>query len=210
MKTFLSLYFIVCTFCLKAQKAENNFSLGFNPLGLAESQMFVGPTASYRISPRYELWSEVGVVVRNNFMPKEWTDMSGFRFIFQGRRYSQTKQNNFIAAEFRFKNFSSNDIRDFINEGNGNILSSLPFRQNQSIVGGAIVFGKRYYLNSKKKFYLESTIGIGAKVRFTKAKNAPAGYTFTKPIEGGPGLSIKYDDTGLPYIPLGLRMMWKL
>lgn len=210
MKIILLFYFILCSFCVKAQRAEGILSLGLNPLGLAESQMFLGPTASYKISKRYELWSEVGVVARNNFMPKEWTNMSGFRFVFQGRSYSAAKQNNFIAVEFRFKNFSSDDVRDFINESNGNILQAVPYRQNQKILGGAVLFGKRFYLNPSKRFFLEGTIGIGAKQRFTKAANAPTDYTFTKPIEGGPGLAIKYDDVGLPYVPLGVRIMWKL
>ena len=195
-----------------AQVPAEKFAIGFNPLGIIESQFYLGPTASFRFASNYELWTEFGAILRNNYMPKEWTDMHGFRFILQARRLSHPNKKSFIATEFRLKNFSSDDSRNFINENTADTLNNRPYRQNQTIIGGAVVLGSKNYLNKRHTLFLENTIGFGVKQRFTKAKNIPSGYGFIKPVEGegGPGLSIKYDDVALPYIFLGLRLMWTL
>lgn len=214
MRSVLLLFFTLLFISLPAyaQKSTSRFALGFNPFGLAESQMFLGPAASYRFSPRYEAWGELSAVLRNNYMPKYWTDMRGYRLILQGRRYSKNDQRNFIATEFRLKNFSSNDHRDFVNSSTADTLYNFPYRQNQTLIGGAIVFGKRTFLDKAHNFYLEFTLGFGIKQRFTKPKNISPGYHFKieEEVSGGPGLSIKYDDVALPYLPMGLRLMWVL
>ena len=193
-----------------AQLPAHKFSIGFNPLGIAESQLFVGPTVSVQFSPKYEVWTEIGAILRNNYMPKEWTSMRGFRFILQGRRLSHPNKKSFIGVEFRLKNFSSNDVRNFVNENLSDTLFNHPYRQNQTILGGAVVLGAKHYLDKSHRLFLENTVGFGIKQRFTKAQNIPLGYKFPKPPEGGPGLSINYDDVALPYISLGLRLMWTL
>ncbi len=210
MKKFLIISLILSFKVSNAQLPVQKFAIGFNPLGIAESQLFVGPTASYRFAPKYEVWTEIGAILRNNYMPKEWTNMQGFWFILQGRRLSHPNKNSFIGVEFRLKNFSSDDSRDFINDNLSDTLYNKPYRQNQTILGGAVVLGSKNYLNKAHTLYLENTIGFGVKQRFTKAQNIPPGYEFTKPVEGGPGLSIRYDDVALPYITLGLRLMWAL
>ena len=206
------LLFSCCSMAAPAQSPEPKLAIGFNPLGIIESQLFVGPTASYRMAPKFEVWTEIGAIIRNNYMPKEWTNMQGFRFILQARGLSHPNKKGFIAAEFRLKNFSSDDNRDFINQRTRDTLHNLPYRQNQIILGGGIIFGFKNYLNKKHTLYLENTLGFGGKQRFTKAYKIPAGYAFRtyEDFGGGPGLSVKYDDVALPYISLGTRLMWRI
>jgi hypothetical protein len=214
MKNILMIFLLLllCSIVLNAQLPKPKLAIGFNPLGIVESQLFVGPTASFRFAPKYEVWTEIGAVVRNNYMPKQWTSMQGFRIIVQGRRLAHPNKKSFIAAEFRLKNFSSDDSNDFINYNTLDTLFNMPYRQNQTILGGGIVFGSKNYLNKKHTLFLEKTLGFGVKQRFTKAQNISPGYEFRKfeEYDGGPGLSVNYDDVALPYITFGLRLMWAI
>lgn len=64
-----------------AQQRPGNFAIGLNPLGLAESQMYIGYNLSYSVSKKYGAWTELSAIVNNNNMPNYWTNMKGYRLL---------------------------------------------------------------------------------------------------------------------------------
>jgi hypothetical protein len=203
----LSLSFVV----LFAQQKKARWSVGVNPLALAESQMSAGPAVAYRFNNRFELWSEASYIFANSYMPRHWKNMKGERFILQPRYYLGGAKSFFIVPEFRLKSYSFDNSLNFINAATADTLHAFPFRERQLLVGGALVAGKQYPLSKKNCLYLEITAGLGAKHRLIKRKNIPGGYRFYN-IKGGFALKPAYEDdnTGTVLFPLGFRLFWRL
>jgi hypothetical protein len=195
----------------RAQPGEHFWSVGVNPLAPGESQMSAGPAMAYRLNNRFELWSEASYIFANSYMPRNWKNMKGVRFILQPRYYLGEAKTFFVTPEFRLKSYSFDNSLNFINATTADTLHAFPFRERQLLVGGALVAGKQYPLSRKNGLYLEITAGLGAKHRFIKRSDIPAGYSFNN-IKGGFALKPAYEDdnTGTVLFPVGVRLMWEI
>lgn len=213
MKSFM-LFFALLPGCLPthAQTQVNGWSIGLNPLGLAESQMSIGPAVAYHFSKRVQIWTEASFIFANAYMPDQWKAMKGFRFILQPRYYLGESREIFITPEFRMKRFSFQNTLSFINDANRDTLHNFPFRERQLLIGGAVVVGKRYRLLRNNTFGLEVTAGLGAKQRLIKRKNIPTGYRYDNYQKSAFALSPAYEEhnAGNVLFPLAARLVWKL
>lgn len=223
MKFYIPFLFLVIPLNIFSQKAgdwkisasesqtEKHWSIGVNPLSLAESQLSLGPCVAYRFSERIELWAEASYIFANSYMPKEWKNMSGFRFILQPRYFMGYNKTFFIAPEFRIKNYSFNNRLEFVNTTTRDTLHNFAFREDQTLAGGALVFGKKYLVSAKHNINLELTFGIGSRQRNIKRKNVPAGYNYLYGTRHY-ALAPTYEDdrSQAPYFPLGVRFIWNL
>lgn len=208
---FLTCFLFIIYLTGICQDKKSGWSVGFNPLSLAESQIALGPAFAYRLNDRFELWTEASFILANSYMPRQWKNMTGLRFIFQPRFFTGASKSFFITPEFRLKTYSFDNALDFINASIVDTLHAFPFRERQFLAGGALVIGKQYSLSKKHGLYLEATAGLGAKHRFIERKKVPSGYQFVD-RKGGFGLKPAYEDdnTGTVLFPLGLRLMWRI
>ncbi len=206
--SFLSLYGFS-----QNKKAESvKWKIGVNPLSLAESQMSLGPNVSYRVADRFQLWAEASYIFRNSYMLHDWTNMKGYRFIFQPRYIFGKYRDMFLSPEFRFKRFHVNTDARFIND-RGDSIKRFPATEQQTLKGGALVLGKTFTLSEKKGIRLEVTFGIGSKSRRIEIKDSRPGYTPLKTYEGrheGIGPDYEIENSSIPYFPIGARITWDL
>ncbi len=134
-------YFIGSSITSYAQKEKSYWSVGTNPLSLAEPQMSIGPCFSFGLSKRVELWGETSLIFANAYMPDKWKKMYGLRFLFQPRYLIGEDKSIFITTEFRFKN-----NLEFINSPSHDTFKNFRFTETQLLIGGGIVFGKRHVI----------------------------------------------------------------
>ena len=113
------------------------------------------------------MWAEASYIFANSYMPNQWKNMKGMRFILQPRYYMGKSKGWFIAPEFRIKFYSFNNELDFINSTTADTLHAFPFRERQLLIG-TLVVGKQYILSKRKGLYLELTACLGAKHRLIK------------------------------------------
>lgn len=208
----LPLLLLFCT-QIHAQSKRSYWSVGVNPFGFIEIFPTIGPCLSYRLSPRFELWSEGSYVFNGSYKVTNWKNLKGFRFIFQPRFYTDRSKTFFIAPEFRLRHYSYNATASFINSTTSDILNDYPYKGAQLLVGGALVIGDQTVLSRRRHLYLEVTAGIGARQRHIKRNNVPAGYSYyhyVRPFSFN--LFSFYEDNNImePYAPLGFRLLWKL
>jgi Protein of unknown function (DUF3575) len=213
MNKLLPFLFCILFFC-NAGTAQTKFSywsVGINPFSPGESMSSIGPTIAYRVSPKLELWAETSFIFYNLYASNSWKNLNGYRFIFQPRYYMGRRKAFFIAPEFRLKQYSYTTSFTFINSTTADTLQNYSHKASQLLIGGAFVTGKQVLLSRRHNLYLELTAGIGAKQRYIKRKNIPAGYKYYQQ-SGGFGLAPHYewDNDGTPYFPVGLRLTWKL
>jgi hypothetical protein len=196
---------------LDAQQKTPWWSIGVNPLGLAESLSSIGPCAEYRVSPAISFWAEGSYIFHNLYKIANWKNVKGYRFIFQPRIYLGNSRSFFLAPELRIKQFNYHTTLTFINDDMQDTLTGFFHRAHQSQVGGAFVMGVRSWLSKDHKMGAELTMGVGGKVRYIRRRNVPAGYKF-EPVTGGWGLAPHYewDRDGTVYFPLCIRLVWKL
>ena len=171
----------------------------------------VGPSVSYRFSPRVELWSEASFIFKNLYANDYWKNLKGFRFIFQPRIYLNKTGTFFMTPEFRIKQFSYNSSLTFINKTTTDTLWDYSHESSQVLIGGGLVFGHQFALSKQHNFFMEITFGVGGKQRYIQRKNIPQGYQYY-PETGGFGLRPHYEwnNDGTGYFPFGLRLFWKL
>lgn len=194
-----------------AQSSKSYWKVGINPLGLLEPMPLIGPAASYRFSPKIELWSEASYIFSNLYIFPDWKNVKGYRFILQPRFYPGRDQSFFIAAEFRLKHYTYKSYDDFYNASGGDTLHDFHYDASQVLLGGAVLAGETISLDKKDHLFLELTLGLGSKVRKVKIENAPAGFEKIY-YQRRYALSASYDinNANLFYMPLGIRIMWKL
>lgn len=211
-KTILAALLLLCLSRAFCQTYKKGWSLGVNPLSLAESQLSLGPCAGYRFNERLGLWSEASFIFANSYMPEEWKSMKGLRFILQGRYYLAGRKKFFLAPEFRIKSFSFNNRLTFVNDHSFDTLSNFSFREKQVLAGGALVIGRQIRISRNGKLFLETTFGIGGKQRFITRKNVPEGYKadLRRGVDGGLSPNYEYELNGTVYFPASCRIMWNL
>lgn len=197
---------------IHAQSGNSYWSLGTNPFSFVEVIPAIGPCFSYRISQRFELWSEASYLFGGPDRIDNWKNLQGLRFIFQPRYYINRNRTFFIAPEFRLKHYSYNATATFINSTTSDTLNSYPYKGLQLLVGGALLIGGQAVLSRRHHLYLEITTGIGAKQRHIKRNNVPSGYFYYHYYSRDSFDFTDYDDEYRidPYVPLGFRLTWKL
>lgn len=211
MKKFSTLLLILCSHYSNAQFFKSYWNVGINPLGLAEPMPLIGPSVSYKVSPKIELWSEVSYIFSNLYIFPDWKKVRGYRFILQPRFYPGRNHSFFVAAEFRLKHFTYKTYDNFINPSNSDTLNDFHYNGSQVLAGGAAIIGNTMRLDKKDRLFLEMTFGVGSKLRKVKFENVPAG--FEKAYnQRRYAFTVEYDinNANLFYMPLGVRIMWKL
>ncbi len=213
MKILLSIFTSLLFICnaANAQTKYPYWSVGVNPLSPGESMSSIGPSVAYRISLKFELWSEASFIFYNLYEINDWKNLKGYRFILQPRYYFGPGKSFYLAPEFRLKHFSYNTSLTFINNSIPDTLRSYAHKASQVLAGGAFVMGKQFLLSKRHHLYLDVTAGLGAKQRYINRKNIPAGYKY-EIQPGGFGLAphYEYNNDGTPYFPLGFRLLWQL
>ncbi len=210
-RVVIILSFLGCFNQAGAQQKTPYWSIGVNPLSMAESLSSIGPCAELRLSPAIGLWAEASYIFHNLYKIAAWKNVKGYRFIFQPRFYLDRNRFFFLAPEFRIKQINYHTSLNLINNNLQDTLFDFFHRAHQSQVGSAITIGGRVWLSKDHKMMAELTVGMGAKMRYINRRNVPAGYKY-EPVTGGWGLAPHYewDKDGTPYIPMGLRLVWKL
>lgn len=197
---------IVCTSFYVCRSQQHSFSIGINPLTLLEPQAGIGPAAEYTLSNRFSLFAETNYLFNGSYLPQDWNNLSGYRFIFQPRYFITKQHDFFIAPEFRIKSYSYNTISPFITPAFPGSIIDVSYRARQIIVGGAINIGGQFFINKKKNLYLDILVGIGEKQRSVK-RNVPDDYEYYRE-RGAFGLKPNYEAEGsAPYFPAVFRFM---
>lgn len=203
--------FLLCAGNAGAQGFKPIWAVGVNPFSPVESLSSLGPSASLRVSPGFELWAEGSFIFHNLYGIANWDRVRGYRFIFQPRLFMGAERRFFLAPELRIKRFSYGVSLPFINETTADTLYGFYHKARQFQIGGALVMGVRTVLSEKHRLYMETTAGVGGRQRFIRRIGIPSGYAYT-PVTNGWGLSPHYEwhKEGLPYFPIGFRLIWLL
>jgi Protein of unknown function (DUF3575) len=220
MKIFSSLFFLLISITVVAQKKsrhtpiiQKGWYLSFNPHSLFELQQgAVGLGIGYRINNRIELWTELNYLYKGFAQnPGYFDDLKGFRSIVSFKYYYYNKHGMFAGAEFRIKNYSFDDKNTFVNTQLNDTLTNFRYRATNTLVGGAVFWGKRFKLTANGKFELEGNVGIGVKQRRINRKNLPSGYSkienFNKVFSLVPDTDV---EDAYPYFPAIFRFIYHL
>lgn len=211
MKKIIVLLFIFLATQMNAQTKYSYWSVGTNPLSIAEPTQLMGISAAYRFSPAFALWTEASSIFHDWYQLNGWENVHGYRFIFQPRFYTGHKKKIFFTPEFRLRQYSYNSSADFVNHAAADsIINGYPYKASQIVAGGACVLGGQTTLSKTNHLFIEFTAGIGLRGRYVNTKNIPAGYVYLVPV-GGNAFSVNREvNNVLPYFPIGLRLTWHL
>ncbi|WP_462253610.1 hypothetical protein [Ferruginibacter sp.] len=204
--------------------------ISFNPLGLLEPQTAICMGVGTRFSERSEFFTEIAYLGRNRvYKYHELVFYHGFRFLAQYRyhflqqwrpiinlgriteyqRKRRQKNQFFIGVEFRFKPVQFSAYNNFENKVTADTLNKFKYKASTQSIGGAILLGETFNLSKNGNWFLEFTIGIGAKHKFVKYKNLPQGYSVVpkQPLEWNFVPDID-ESIGMPYIPSTFRLRY--
>ena len=216
IKIFISILYVFLYFTSIAQKQNQKWTIGVNPLSIAEPAVVLGPSVAYSVSPKIDLWTEVAYIFKKSYLlPTGWSNLNGYRFLFQSRYFLDDDREIFVAAEFRLKHqsFQNNGKLNFTNDLNDRDTFSISnFKESQNLIGGAILFGKQIELNEKKHIFLEFTGGLGIKDRIVDYHNkVPNNYknNLIEPRKYALSASYQNPETTF-YLPFAIRIFWKI
>jgi hypothetical protein len=219
MYKILTLILLFISVNITAQKTyrhspviQKGFYLTFNPHSIFEpEQGAIGMGIGNRISRKFEIWTEFNYLYKGFFYDgDDFKNLKGIRNITQFRYYYSTKHGFFVGAEFRLKHFSYNDRNNFVNRQTNDTLSGLYHTTSQTLVGGALLWGKRFKLTGNGKFEMEANLGIGAKNRTIKQRNVLQGYEITD-VPESKNMFLDHDtEEALPYFPITIRFIYHL
>lgn len=221
MKKLFLIAFLLISINVTAQKKISRHTpvitkglyLSFNPHSIFEpEQGAVGLGVGYRISNRIEVWTELNYLYKGFFQNLGYFDnLKGFRSITSFKYYYYNKHGMFVGAEFRIKNYAFDDKNTFINKQTNDTLTNFQYKATNTIVGGAVFWGKRFKLTANGKLEMEGNVGIGIKQRRISRKNIPAGYAKVEPFESVFRLTPNTDvEDAYPYIPATFRFIYHL
>jgi len=141
----------------------------------------------------------------------EFDNLKGFRSITSLKYYYNQKRAFFVGAEFRIKKYSFDDKTDLVNIQTNDTLRLFSNTASDTLIGGAVLWGKRIKVSRNGKFEFEANVGLGGKYRTIKRKNVPAGYTR---INNDPGAHRHRPDTNIEgaqaYVPATIRLIYHL
>jgi hypothetical protein len=207
--------------------------ISINFFSAAEPQFALGPSFGIRFTERSEVFAEAAYAGKTPFYKNDWKDvdrLNGARLILQyryhflqrwkplfnfgqsGRRRRQSQQ-PFMGIEFRIKPASFSKKGSFVNNALNDTINNYPYKARFVSIGSALIMGHTWDISSNGKWKLEVAAGIGAKHRFVKYKNLPAGYK--RPVyefDGGPAFRIPDidEETGAVYFPCAIRLRFVL
>ncbi len=189
--------------------------LSFNPAGMFEVQQgAVGLGLGYRVTKNLEFWAEGSYLYRGIGTEGEnFRNLRGFKGIFSSRYYYKNKHQFFFGVEIRYKNYTYTDKADFENKSTIDTLFKLQYKLQNTLYGGAALFGKKIKLSRSGKFEIEAIAGLGLKYRFVNYHNVTQGYTKILDFPSYDGINIKpinyqYTEQWLPYIPATIRLLY--
>lgn len=131
-------------------KFKNEFSIGTNPLSLAEPHMGIGLSINNRFNKKVAVWGEISYFFDAKYIINNWKSFKGYRLIFQPRYFLNTKKTIFVAPEFRYKNLNFDSKLNYLNIATKDTLRNFITAESQKIIGGAILIGKN--INFSKLF----------------------------------------------------------
>lgn len=189
--------------------------LSFNPAAMLEVQQgAVGLGLGYRVSKSLEFWAEGSYLYRGIGTEGEnFKKLQGFKSILSGRYYYKNKYHFFFGAEIRYKNYTYTDKSDFENKSTIDTLFKLQYKLQNTLYGGAALFGKKIKLSGNGQFEIEAIAGLGLKYRLVNYHNVTQGYTKILDQPRYDGINIKpinyqYTEQWLPYIPATIRLVY--
>lgn len=204
---------ILCT-SINAQQ-KNGLYFSVNPLAILEVQASYGGAVGYRFNENWEVSAEYSQLKPSLWMGEgKYTNIQGFKTTY-AVKYSidineYTKSRTFVGAEFRYKQFSYDDVADFTDMASGKTIKDYNFKNNTSVKGFAGLIGKQWDLGENSRWALELTAGIGLRFKNIQRDNIPAN-TFIVPKDAGFGETPNYKDNQTSvYFPIGLRIMVRL
>ncbi len=204
---------VICT-TINAQQ-KNGLYLTVNPLGVLEIQAAYGAGIGYRFNEQWEVSSEYAQLKQNFlFGEGKFTNIQGFKST-TTVKYSidineYTKSRTFVGAEFRYKQYSFDDVADFTNNTTGKTVKEYAFKNTTSVKGFAGIVGKQWDLGENSKWALELTAGIGLRFKNIHRSNTPEN-SFIVAKDAGFGETPNYKDNHTSvYFPIGLRLMFRL
>ena len=165
---------------------------------------------------KIDLFAEASYIFKSSYLlPRDWSNLKGYRFLFQPRYFLGDDRDFFLAGEFRLKHqsFLNKGKLSFTNDVNSRDTFSISnFRESQNLIGGAILFGKQLSLEDRERFFFEITAGIGVKQRIINYKNnVPDNYKNNLLELRGYALAPSYQRPETTfYLPIALRLFWKL
>ncbi|MEO6405512.1 MAG: hypothetical protein ABIY51_13225 [Ferruginibacter sp.] len=190
---------------MKKNSERYNRSMMFNPLSLAEPQAALGIGYHQQFTARSGYFIEVSAVFKSPFYGGADPITGGYRGILQYRYQliKKHRRNHFVAAEFRLKRYGFIGSNNFGNTTIPDTLRNYNYKALATSLGGGILTGTLFDISKNDRWYLEMTIGIGAKRKFVKYENLPPGYALLmqrRPDSFGPP---DIDEAvGIPYFPL--------
>ena len=189
--------------------------VSFNPAGMFEVQQgAAGLGLGYRITKNLEFWAEGSYLYRGIGTEGEnFRNLRGFKGIVSGRYYYKNKHQFFFGVEIRYKNYTYTDKADFENKSTIDTLFKLQYKLQNTLYGGAALFGKKIKLSRSGKFEIEAIAGLGLKYRFVNYHNVTQGYTIILNQPRYDGINIvpvnyQYTEQWLPYIPATIRLLY--
>lgn len=213
--SFISLLsaIFLCT-SVNAQQKQGLY-LSLNPLGVLEVQASYGAGIGYRFNEQWEISTEYGQLKPSLWMGEgKYTNIEGFRSV-TAIKYSiyineYTKSKTFVGAEFRYKQFSYDDVADFTNKTTGITTKDYNYKNTTSVKGFAGLIGKQWDLGESSRWALELVAGIGLRFKNINRNNTPAN-SFIVPKDTGFGETPNYkNNTTSIYFPVGIRLMVRL
>ena len=238
MKIASFVYIFLLTHSLQAQHkrekplAINDFETGkyitFNPFAIFEPQATIGLGFGNRFSQRSEFYGELSYLTKTPFYDYRINDLRGYKIVTQyryhflqqwkpiinGSRVARERRGRFqpfTGIEFRFKNFSFSSNKTIYSDLPRDTISSYNYKTTATVIGGAIIFGSTYKISRNEKWNLEVTSGIGARHRFVKNLNLPAGYKVLDQRRYYAFRLPPIDEAiGLPYFPIAVKIKYIL
>jgi len=193
---------------------QKGLYFSFNPHSILEpEQGAIGLGIGYRISKKFELWTEANYLYKGFFMdPEQFGKLKGIRSITSFKYYYNNRHGFFVGAEFRIKHYSFNDKNDFANVQLGDTLRNFQYRPVHTLIGGGVFWGKRFKLTANGKFEMEGNIGIGIKQRSIERTGLPAGYTqlLNYPKDRVGPIPDHNEEVELLYFPAIMRFIYHL
>ena len=127
--------------------------------------------------------------------------------------FYKNKNKFFFGLEFRYKNYTYTESEDFENKLTADTLLNYSYKLENTLLGGAVFFGRRFKISGNGKFEIEAIGGIGAKYRSLIYNDVPAGYKRIEyEITRGSfqlyPLNYFYNEQWLPYFPIALKLVY--
>ncbi|MBX2931037.1 MAG: DUF3575 domain-containing protein [Chitinophagaceae bacterium] len=209
----LLLVIVLCTSVNAQQK--NGLYFTVNPLGILEIQAAYGAGIGYRFNEQWEASTEYAQLKPSVWMGEgKYTNIQGFKttstikYTLHINEYTNSR--TFVGAEFRYKQFSYDDVADFTNLTTGKTMKEYNFKNTTRVKGFAGIIGKQWDLGENSRWALELTAGIGLRFKNIQRDNTPEN-SFIVATDTGFGETPNYKDNHTSvYFPIGLRVMIRL